>query len=244
MDDNRNAERKTQGSREAKHGMTTAQLVVLWYAVLVIALILVIAASGADDPTVLAILAVLTVAAALIYTMRPHANVKKHKVALLVLIPVCGISLVLATILGIMSWRRSRTERGEPAWDDAKFLEVGRGKVEVFDLKLEWYRAGRQNSLSGRLKNNSDRTICAVSMTIDLYNRDSKKVDSGVGVGNCTIRPGETGSFSGYARDLVPPVVRMSGYRIGDWYYDPYTDMSERVECTWRFSNLVPYAKE
>jgi len=100
----------TQVTTEKRRGMTTAQMAVLWYAVLLIEGILILAGTAATSDVGAPLLlgsAIVIFAGTLIYTLRPDAPANKRKLARIVVIPVWCIAVALG-MLAAASWLRDR----------------------------------------------------------------------------------------------------------------------------------------
>ena len=100
-----------------RQGMSTAQLAVLWYAAVII--ILIMGPVALDDyggdtvQTILSVLCVTVLASVLTYTLRPHPAADKRKLLWLILVPPCSMALVGGIVAGVMAWRESRSEKSQ-----------------------------------------------------------------------------------------------------------------------------------
>lgn len=114
--------------------MTTAQLIVLWYAALLITALLLVGALDLLPGTMLAYLsgAIMILAAVLIYTLSPHRLARRRYVALGVMLP----SLALGGAgLGWMVHQQRLSER-EAARSEQEAERVTRLSREAFDRAI------------------------------------------------------------------------------------------------------------
>lgn len=88
--------------------MNTTQLIVLWYAGLIIAGVLILSVvSYGFFPFIVAI---IVIAAVLIYTLRPNPNVRKRRVLIAVLGPILILSLIISLWIGYQDYRQKQKE--------------------------------------------------------------------------------------------------------------------------------------
>lgn len=110
--------------------MNTTQLIVLWYAGLIIAGVLVLSAvSYGFFPFIVAI---IVIAAILIYTLRPNPNVRKRRVLIAVLGPIIILSSIISLWIGYQVYRQKQKEIQE-----SKMLEEENQRRSLEFQKIE-----------------------------------------------------------------------------------------------------------
>ena len=82
--------------------MNTAQLIVLWYAGLLVSAIFYVIASNNHNPIYL-IVAIAVISIILIYSLRPNPAVKKRKVIFAVAIPIITILIIIGSYIAYES---------------------------------------------------------------------------------------------------------------------------------------------
>jgi len=107
--------RSTQAAQQRSRGMTTGQMVVLWYAVVVIEVMLWSAAAALYSDAARDLVygsMVVIFAAALIYSLGPHPAANKRRLARAVLVPLCTVAVTMGALVAILAWLDSRAQKG------------------------------------------------------------------------------------------------------------------------------------
>lgn len=168
--------------------MNTKQLVVLWYAGLLLTTILLFHASGRGGLWS-AVSAIILMSAILIYTLRPHPQVKKSRLALWVLAPF----LLLAAVGGV--YTVYHLNRAEITRFLAGAESLSQDQYEFIDLKLI-DRYGYK--LHGRLKNKSNFNIMQAKLQIMFFDDTGILDTQDVQFINLEIPPGHVEMLSRY----------------------------------------------
>jgi len=170
--------------------MNTKQMVVLWYAGLLLTAILLL--KGLEDRALWAgVSAIILMSAILIYTLRPHPQVKKSRLALWVLAPFLLLAVVGAAYMVY------HANRAEIARFLASAKPLSSDQYEIFD---ETIGSGTFAKYQGRLKNKSNLTIMQAKLQIVFVNNAMTDIfdTRDVQFINLAIPPGHVGMLSNY----------------------------------------------
>ena len=197
----------TRAAQERSRGMSTGQMVVLWYAVVLLEVILVAVGGSADSEAGAALSgasAVVLLAGALIYSLRPHPAANKSKVARVVVIPVCSTAVIACAVAGVVAWRQSRVLAARIGH------QIPVSAVETYDERMDGY-----GTVTGWIKNNSglqleelDYRVRATNTKGDVAYDTRTKVE-------CSVAPGEARRFRLIAWGLG---VDSGGQTVEAWY--------------------------
>jgi hypothetical protein len=171
----------------ARLSMNTAQLIVLWYAGLIIIAMLAfkaIESSSAGFP----ISGVVLLAALLIYTLKPHPHARKRWV-----LAGVGGPLVLAA-LGLYFWLHY--ESGGPPARRRSLASIPHEQVDVVSPRLSGY-----GGLSGRLRNRSPLTVEVVALRISAFDGADKIAEGRASI-EISVPSGEARDFNSHVSGL------------------------------------------
>ena len=199
--------------------MNTKQLVILWYAgMLLTALLLLRALTNIPNALWPLMAAIVLMSAILIYTLRPHPQAKKSRLALWVLAPI----LLLATIgAGYKVYQANRAKIAR-ILANAKLLTSD--QYEFIDLTLEEPRAESRYWLDPskfdirwdikvRLKNKSNFTIMQAKLQIVFSDNTGILDTRDVEFTDLAIPPGHVGRLDGYLVGGTSTIAK------GKWTY-------------------------
>ena len=157
-------------------GISTKQMIVLWYGVL--GTITIIITSGS---TLGITVAVLVLTGTTIYTLSPHPNVRRKQIVLWVVGPtvaVCGVGAGLFLYQSKPSYHLSA---------------IPGGSVELFDTKMSL--SSYCGEITGRLRNHSSMHVKSVKLHITLSDTTGA-IDGGDSEANVDVPASETRSFN------------------------------------------------
>jgi hypothetical protein len=177
--------------------LSTAQLVVLWYAALVIVGILLVRADTASGPGYL-IGAVVTVAVVLIYSLRQHPGARKRVVTLAVVLPLLLIPLLVWGVLAMPEYLQRQKER-----------VITKEQIELSDTGLQ-ERSGTLY-LVGRIRNKSPLAVVRLEIEISIY-EGSQLVERHLTTVMKPVPPGEARQFEDLLYGLETPM-----FKDGKW---------------------------
>jgi hypothetical protein len=173
--------------------VSTPQLVVLWYAGLVVVAILLRKAMHASGPGYL-ISAIVTFASLLIYSLRPHPQARKRVVMLAVVPPLLLTLFLVWAVLAVPEYLQRQKERIIP-----------NEQIELSDATLN-ERYGSVY-LVGRIRNESALVLGRLEIEIRIQ-EDSKLVERHVTEVTKPVPPGEARQFENLLLRLETPVFK------------------------------------
>jgi hypothetical protein len=205
--------------------MNTKQLVVLWYAGLLVALVLLAFGfePGARSPWPF-VLSICVIAGLFILSFSPHPRANKKLLALFVLTPIA----LLAAGVGYAAYIENRQDAEREAaaqaaqpWIPLDSLSpapspsvkpkpapptIRPDQVELFDQTTELSSEGI-GLIKGRIRNNSSATLDLVTLRVLVFDQD-RQVDADDVLADffLGLPPGEARSFKGLVAGLrLPP---------------------------------------
>ena len=184
--------------------MNTAQLIVLWYAGLIVFVILSFKALDSSNVNYF-VVAIILINAILIYTFRPHPNARKKRVLVAVVTPIMIVPLLFV----IFSWYGTYQEK-------KKERVIKLEEVELGEVLLN-SRFGSL-SLSGRIKNKSPHILVSADIEVDI--REGTEVVERKSIKLYEdIPPGETRNFNEYIRLNTPIINNGTWDKRFTWEY-------------------------
>lgn len=172
--------------------MNTKQLIVLWYAGVVVAgiqLDATFAGLGGLPDWLAVVVAVVILAGLLFYSFRPHPKASGKHVAIWVGIPLGSLG-VLAGLIVLAVHLANRP------------VHVPLSRVEVFDARLDLDPYREPRSISFRIRNLSDKRLTWVSMRVLIVDRKGDQLDGADIHARVDVPPSETRSTSEYIYGL------------------------------------------
>ena len=172
--------------------MTTGQLIVLWYAALAIATILIyksIELSG-DNPYL--IYSVITLASVLIYTMREHARANKKLVFASVSAPF-ATGVILAVAYQVWSDNQSRIQ--------VVIIPVSQIQIEEFRVSNTFPEVFRPEII-GKVRNSSSLTLKSVSVKYKFTNGSQASPQYSALI-NASVEPSHSTEFNTPISDAI-----------------------------------------